>query len=358
VIPVTSAPSVLTELPDERPRFPDDPALRGGVAILGAGAIAQTAHLPAYEKYGVGVVGVWSRSTATVAGVRERFPAVGKVYGDPEELLADPDVRIVDIATPAEGRMALIAQKPLTTDAAELAALPALLDRAAAKGVRVAVNQNGRWAPAWRLATLLLRQGAIGDLVGVTHLHDKPLPPLVGTPFDDLEHMLVTDYLMHWIDITRTWVDPAAVVRVQASDSRTPGQPPESRNPWSATVGLQCDTGATALLRIVGNAAATEPSCPFWIHGTAGTLRGSVLVGSDRLSLDRGGEVTDLPLRGEWFHDGFAGTMGELMCAIAEGREPENSAAHAATSVRIMLAARDSAEAGGIPVDVAGGAAR
>jgi hypothetical protein len=63
-----------------------------------------------------------------------------------------------------------------------------------------------------------------------------------------------------------------------------------------------------------------------------------------------------VPLQGQWFVDGFAGTMGELMCAIAEDREPENSAAHASTSVRIMLAARDSAQAGGAPVAVRGAA--
>jgi predicted dehydrogenase len=352
-----------TGLPDERPRLPADPALRGGVAILGAGTIAQSAHLPAYQQHGIGVVGVWSRSPDTTAGLLERFPAVARVYGSAEELLADPDVRIVDIATPAAGRMAwieravdagkhVLAQKPLTTDPAELDALPALLDAARARGVRIAVNQNGRWAPAWRLATLLLREGAIGEVVGVTHLHDKPLPPLVGTPFDDLDHMLVTDYLMHWIDITRSWLDPARVVTAQASDSRVPGQPAAARNPWSATIGLACDTGATASLRIVGDARATHASCPFWIHGTEGTLRGSVLVGSDRLQLDRDGEVRELPLRGQWFVDGFAGTMGELMCAVAEDREPENSAAHAAASVRIMLAARDSADQRGVPVEV------
>ena len=353
----------LGALPDERPRLPEDRALRGGVAILGAGAIAHSAHLLAYEQYDVGVTGVWSRSPGTTARTLERFPSVGRVYASAEELLADPEVRIVDIATPAAGRMAwirravdagkhVLAQKPLTTDPADLAALPGLLDHARERGVRIAVNQNGRWAPAWRLATLLLRQGAIGEVVGVTHLHDKPLPPLVGTPFDELEHMLLTDYLMHWIDITRTWLDPATVVSVQATDSRVPGQPAEARNPWSATIGLGCDTGATAALRIVGNVRATHPSCPFWIHGTEGTLRGSVLVGSDRLALDREGEVHELPLRGQWFVDGFAGTMGELMCAVAEEREPENSAAHAATSARIMLAACDSADRHGAAVAV------
>lgn len=355
----------LTALPDHRPQLPADPALRGGVAILGAGTIAQSAHLPAYEQHGIGVVGVWSRSPATTAGLSDRLPSAGRVYASAEELLADPEVRIVDIATPATGRLAwieravdagkhVLAQKPLTTDPADLDALPALLDRARGRGLRVAVNQNGRWAPAWRLATLLLRQGAIGEVVGVTHLHDKPLPPLIGTPFDDLDHMLVTDYLMHWIDITRTWLDPARVLSAQATDSRVPGQPAEARNPWSATIGLSCDTGATATLRIVGDVRAADPSCPFWIHGTEGTLRGSVLVGSDRLALDRDGEVHDLGLHGQWFVDGFAGTMGELMCAIAEDREPENSAAHAATSVRIMLAARDSADRQGAAVPVGG----
>jgi predicted dehydrogenase len=113
---------------------------------------------------------------------------------------------------------------------------------------------------------------------------------------------------------------------------------------------MVADTGATAVLRIAGDVQTSQPSCPFWIHGTRGTLRGSVLTGSDRLALDRDGTTTELPLTGQWFVDGFAGTMGELMTAVAEDREPENSAAHAAVSVEIMLAARESARAAGQPV--------
>jgi len=350
--------------PETGPRFPPD---RGGVAILGAGAIAQSAHLPAYAQHGVGVVGVWSRHPQTTATVRERFPSVGRVYASAEELLADPEVRIVDLATGPEGRLAwieaaveagkhVLAQKPLTLSADDLAALPAVLARADAAGVRVAVNHNGRWAPAWRAATLLLRDGAIGEVVGVTHLHDKPLPPLAGTPFDDVPHMLLTDYLLHWVDITRTWLrDGGAgpVTSVQAVDSRVPGQPAEARNPWSATLSLATGVGATATLRITGSNAASEPGCPFWVHGTTGTLRGSVLLDSDRLEVDDGTTRTAVPLTGAWFVDGFAAAMGELMCAVAEDRQPENSAVDAAESVRLVLAARDSADRGGVPVEVA-----
>ena len=349
---------MTTVRPDPSVRLPEDPALRGGVAVLGCGSIARSAHLPAYARHGIGVVGVWSRSPSSTAGLG--LP----VYGSAEELLADPRVRVVDIATPTEGRLAwveaavaagkhVLAQKPLTSRADELRRLPALLALAAERGVRVAVNHNGRWAPPWRRATLLARSGRIGEVVGVTHLHDKPLPPLVGTPFDALPHMLLADYLVHWLDITRCWLEPAQVTTVTASDSRVPGQPAQARNPWSATVSLQCDTGATALVRVVGDARASRPSCPFWVHGTEGTLRGSVLTGSDRLALDRGDRTEQLPLAGAWFVDAFAATMGELLCAVAEDREPEHAAAHAAGSARLVLAAVASAERDGRPVRVA-----
>jgi predicted dehydrogenase len=349
--------------PDTAPRFPAD---RGGVAILGAGTIAQSAHLPAYVQYGVGVVGVWSRRAETTAALLDRFPSVGRVYGSAEELLADPEVRYVDLATGPEGRVAwieaavaagkhVLAQKPLTLSAEDLAALPEVLARADEAGLRVAVNHNGRWAPPWRATTLLVRAGAVGTVVGVTHLHDKPLPPLAGTPFDDVPHMLLTDYLLHWVDITRTWLDDGgagAVTSVQAVDSRVPGQPDEARNPWAATLSMATAAGATATLRITGSNVVTDPGCPFWVHGTTGTLRGSVLLDSDRLEVDDGTSRTAVPLTGAWFVDGFAAAMGELMCAVAENRQPENSAADAAESVRLVLAARDSAVGGGSPVRV------
>ena len=348
---------------DYRPQFPER---RLGVAILGCGQIATTAHLPAYQRYGVDVVGVWSRDEATTADIHERFPGVGTVYRDGAALLADPRVAIVDIATGPSGRIGwivaaiaagkhVLAQKPLISDPAELPELLAVIAEARRRGLRIAVNQNARWAPAWRLATLLIRDGAIGEVVGVTHLHDKPLPPIAGTPFDALEHMLLSDYLVHWVDITRCWLEGATIQTVSAHDSRVPGQPDSARNPWQATAHIGCTNGATASLRVVGNAATRTGGCPFWVHGTEGTLRGSILLGSDRLVLERGDASTSFALDGQWFVDGFAGTMAELMSAIDEDREPENSAAHVVASVRTTFAAVESARADGAvvrPVDL------
>lgn len=354
------SPHQALVVPDYRPVVPPGAPLR--VGVLGCGGIAQRAHLPAYDRYGIDVASVWSRNPATTAAVMERYPRIGAVAASAEELLSDPLVDIVDIATPMEVRLEfmaaavragkhVLAQKPLATDVTALNAVLAEADR---RGLLVAVNQNGRWAPAWRVATRLVESGAIGDVVGVTHLHDKPLPPLAGTPFDELDHMLITDYLQHWIDITRCWLRGKTARLVTARDGRVPGQPPTARNPWSALVSIEFADGATALLRIAGNVVASHPGCPFWVHGTDGTVRGSILGGSDRVELDRDGATTRYPLTGQWFVDGFAGTMGELMSAVLEGRQPENSARDNLATVGLMLAAQESAQRRGEPAALGG----
>ena len=351
----------MNDVPEYRPRIPADP-LR--VGLIGAGAIARSAHIPAYAEWGIPLVAIASRTASAARGLAAEA-GIQTAHDTVADLLEDPRVDVVDIATGPEGRLDLIAdaldagkhvlaQKPLSSDPAEIPRIESLLASARARGLRVAVNQNARWAPAWRSATLLVRRGDIGQVVGVTHLHDKPLPPLAGTHFDEVAHMLLADYLVHWIDITRCWLEGSEVLSVTAQDSRVPGQPADARNPWHASVQLALSSGASASIRVVGDARSSAGGCPFWIHGTEGTIRGSILRGTDFLEVERGAETARVPLEGQWFPDGFAGAMGELLTAIAEDREPENSAEHVLASVRLGFAAVESAEQGGAPVRPAG----
>jgi Oxidoreductase family, NAD-binding Rossmann fold len=97
---------VNLEAPHYRPSFPA--GYKPGVGIVGCGGIVKLAHLPAYTAYGVRVVGVYDHGAEAAHGIRERFPVVERVFESLEELLAAPEIEIVDIATPPALRLELI----------------------------------------------------------------------------------------------------------------------------------------------------------------------------------------------------------------------------------------------------------
>ena len=338
--------------PAYRPSFPPD--YRPGVGIIGCGGIVKLAHLPAYAKYGVEVVGVYDAAPEATEGIQSRFPVVGRVFSSVDELLADPGIEIVDIATHPAARRGLIeraldagkhvlSQKPFAVD---LATARELIVHAERSGVRLAVNQNGRWAPPWRLATLLIEQGQVGDVCAVTHLFEHDFDWTVGTQYDEMEHFVLYDFAVHWLDITRCWLHDKTVATVSAREYRTPAQRAGQKAPWGALVVIDYTDGSSAVIRSVG-ISARQPGNPFWIHGTEGRIRGSIRKGTDFVELERDGVSLRYALDGEWLPDGFAGSMAELSSAIAEDREPFNSARHNLLSLQMTLAACRSADEGG-----------
>lgn len=354
---------------DYRPYVPAQPL---GIAIVGTGAIVRSAHLPAYRKYGLPIVGAYDIQPASTEGLCEEF-GVGRIYRSLEELLDDRQVEVVDVATRPEDRAPVIravlakgkhvlAQKPVATSLEEARDLSSLAARA---GLKLAVNQNGRWAPPWRVATQLIRKGVIGQVLSITHVYDMSIAWSMSRHFDDMAHFLIYDYSVHFFDITRCWLEGKRPRTVRARDFRVPDQPAEARTPWSMWAEIWCDDGTSALIRGYGGSATGRYGHPFWIHGSLGTIRGSVL-GQDGVELHTAsgkgrearssaaavGMVHRYTLEGNWFPDGFAGTMGELLRAIETGTEPENSLDHNLLSLELTLAAVASAERDGAPVTI------
>ncbi|MCA9859113.1 MAG: Gfo/Idh/MocA family oxidoreductase [Thermomicrobiales bacterium] len=342
---------------DARPQFPAD--YRPNVAIVGIGGIVKSSHLPAYMKYGIPVAAVYDIRPEATEGIQNEFH-IGRVAKSFEEILDDPSVEVVDIATFPEHRIPLVkqaleagkhvlSQKPLALD---MTSAQELVDLADTRGLKLAVNQNGRWSPPWRAATMLLGAGAIGEPIAVTHLLDRSYRWTIGTHFEKIPHWAIYDYTVHWIDITRTWMGDLKPVAVRGRDYRTPNQPPESLTPWGLTIEIDYENGATALIRATGGEPGEPEGHPFFINGTEGKIWGSAL-GREFVELYRGDEHLTYELEGAWFPDGFGGTMGELLSAIAEDREPSNSARHNLGSLQLTLAAVASAEQNGIPIVIA-----
>ena len=341
-----------------KPQFPAGEQLK--IGLLGCGNIAKFGHLPAYQKYGLKVKGVYDPREEAVEGVQEKF-GVEKVYANEDELLADPEIVIVDIAThPAERvglmKKALLAgkhilsEKPFAPDVASAEEIITLADRL---NLKVAVNHSGRWAPPWRIATLLIEQGAVGEPFAVTHLFDVNFAWWIpGTIFDTLKNYEIYDYAVHWIDITRCWMGEKPVAGVRAREYRTPHQPANSIAPYGMWIEMAYADGSNAMIRSVGTAETKKGGHLFWVHGSEGTLRGSLQLGSDFIELERGDLMTRYHLEGAWYIDGFGGTIGELMCAIVEHREPSHSARHNLLSLQMTLAACRSSDQDGALVRV------
>lgn len=346
--------SVPPDLPYEPPT-PD--AYRPGIGLIGCGDIT-TQHLTAYRKAGFDVVALCDIVPDRAEQRREEFYPEADVYTDHEALLARDDVAVVDIALHPDVRVPVmedaieagkhvLSQKPFVED---LATGRRLVERAEDRGVRLAVNQNARWAPHFSYFRHAVRAGVVGDLSAIHCDVAWNHNTIVGTKFDEMDHVILYDFAIHWFDACVSLRD-AQAHRVYATTTRTPTQ--EATPPLVAGVSIEYpDYQAT--LAFVGDAQyGTSDRTRIWgdrgaITATAPTLatRTEALEITVETEHGRGSFAPT----GQWFPDGFTGTMGELLCAIEEDRPPANDARSNLRSLALCFAAVESADRGE-PVD-------
>ncbi len=145
------------------------------VGIVGAGTIAQVAHLPALSRMSEArVVGICDNDVAKARAVAARF-RISRVYEDIEDLLADSDPDAVVICTPnhlheIHVRTALSAgkhvlcERPLALSAAGVKSIIAERDKADRV---VMVGMNHRFRSDVQALRNYLRSGELGSITGV-----------------------------------------------------------------------------------------------------------------------------------------------------------------------------------------------
>ena len=166
--------------------------LRPRIALIGAGGIAP-AHLLAYRDAGYEVAAICNRTLAKAEALATQYAPNARATTDYAAILADPSIDVLDITPHPIDRLPLIeaalhagkhvlSQKPFVLD---LDAGQALVTLARDKGVKLAVNQNGRWSPhmAWMRAAV--RAGLLGQVQSVQVAIHWNHGWIAGTPFDD-----------------------------------------------------------------------------------------------------------------------------------------------------------------------------
>lgn len=331
------------------PYRPQDPKnYRPNIGMIACGGIARH-HLLEYRKAGYSVKAlcdvVVSRATALK---KELFPEAD-VYRDYQKVLHRDDIDVVDIAAHPAERVAMIqdaikagkhvlSQKPFVLDLTVGRRLADLADR---HGTRLAVNQNGRWAPHFSYMRQAVTAGLIGNVSAVHMNVHWDHTWVKGTPFQHVHHLLLYDFAIHWFDMLTCLMGDQKPARIYASVARTGTQKIEP--PLLAQTIIEYEN-AQATLAFDAETRFGQQDSTF-VVGSEGTL---FSTGPDlktqSVTLTTAAGAARPRLVGCWFDDGFHGTMGELLCAIEENREPANSARNNLRSLELCFAAVASAE--------------
>jgi len=194
------------------------------IAVVGAGFFAQFHHEAWSRLDRVDLVGICDleRTRADAAALASGTQG----FDDLDTMLDVTQADVVDIATPPETHLALVAavaerslpvicQKPLAPTLDEARAVAAA---ASSAGVPLAVHENFRFQPWFREARRLIDAGQLGDLHGITFRMrpgdgQGPDAYLDRQPyFQTMERFLVHETAIHFVDTFRFLMGEVASV--------------------------------------------------------------------------------------------------------------------------------------------------
>ncbi len=323
---------------------------RHRIGLIGCGGISFY-HLTAAKALGVEVVAMADVNLAAAEGRRDEFYPRADVHSDHRELLARDDINVVEIATHTAIRgpqihdalkagKHVLSQKPFTFDLREGKRLAAYAKR---RGLRLGINQNGRWSPQFGALIAAVRQGLLGDIHSLDFSLAWDHTWIRGTAFEKLHHLILNDFAIHWLDATVCAFGDRKPKSVFANAVKAPGQ--NIKSPMVANTVVDFGDGlATLSFSAYESHDPREYMC---CVGSKGTLRGAGDVNKiDTVEYANAKGTVRIPLQGQWFPDGFRGTLGEFLRAVEEGREPSISAANNLRTLELCFAVVESADTG------------
>jgi predicted dehydrogenase len=333
-------------------------AWRRPIAHVGTGTIVEVAHAPAYRKAGLPVVGAFDLDPERARAFAARWQ-LQRVYTSIDELLADPSVKVVDVAVPPWEQPAIVrsallagkdvlAQKPFALDstiAAELAELAQTHSR------HLVINQQMRYDEGIAAARAMIERGWIGKPSALEMSVDIFID--WRNWFAEADELVIWYHAIHELDAIRSLLGTPS--RVWCSGSTFPGTPGHGER--RVMCGLRFTDGAMVTLHVSTENRSGDPSGTFRIDGTEGTIRGELRRfykgernGPDVLELYSRVLPTDGWARYDctrtWFPDAFVGPMRALLRATAEGISAPTGARDNVKTVRLVEALYRAIETG------------
>ena len=339
-----SANATALEL-DYRPKLPRDPS--PFIGCVGAGFIMADCHLVAYRKAGFNPVAISSgtRERAEAAAARHAIPTV---YNSYRELLADPQIEVVDIAVPPDVQIevvreavwqrdhirGILAQKPLGKNFKEAAEIVKLCRDA---GIVLAVNQNMRYDQSIRACKRLLERGDLGEPVFAS-IDMRAIPHWM--PWQERQGWVTLRIMsIHHLDSFRfLFGDPERVFASVRPDPRT-AMKFEHRDGICLYIleyanGFRASAWDDVWAGPAREGAAADIGIRWRVEGTLGLARGTIgwprypnrsPSTIDYTTTSSNGQWIQPRWDDAWFPEAFVGPMAQLLCALEDGTTPEIS---------------------------------
>ncbi len=313
-----------------------DRALR--VGLVGAGAIAQVAELPALAaQRGVSIAGVVTKTGVGARTNVERWP-IERAYDSFDEMLASARLDAVFVLTPKQSHTEFVLQalesgldvfceKPLATSVSDAQAMAASAER---NGRILMVGFNRRYAEVYRRA----------------HDEFSSRPPQfcvaqknrVGT-----EYRATLENAIHMVDLMRWFCGE-----------------PESVTAHSVGPDRYAEDGTMALIRFTGGSVGVlvaSRSAGEWDErlDLYGDLKSVRVVAPDAVSVTSGGETRTVEMRGRangWAQVnatmGFGPEVVHFLECVKERRQPLTDGKEAVKTQQLM---EEILRAAGLPVE-------
>jgi predicted dehydrogenase len=336
---------------DYQPRLP--PKTDYGIGIVGCGGIVNYAALPTYRKHNLNVVGCYDVRYEAAEKTAQEFN-IPHVYRDLDDLLANPEIEIVEISVPpwaqrdivrsvaARGKH-MLCQKPLADDLGQAAEIVQMAREA---GVKLAVNQQLRWGQGIRAARSLIRKGWIGQPT------DASIQVSVNTPWAmwpwlaSQPRLEILYHSIHYLDAMRAlFGDPEWIT---SRHSRSPLQGDVVGETKTVTI-LDYESGLQALVSTNHYNQSDDYFAVFRFIGTEGVITGTLGAmynypdgRPDTLEWSSRAYYPDkrfeAKLEGKWIPDSFIGPTASLMQAIQEDGLPETDGYDNLQTLRVVQA--------------------
>jgi predicted dehydrogenase len=328
------------------------------IGLIGFGGFAN-AHRRAYQSVGWTIAAVADPLPAARERARE-LTGAERLYADYRELLADPSIDVAVLLTQPTlreevVRAAVEAGKPMMTEkplAGNMAECERIADRVERARLPFAVSQDYRWRGVNFHVHHIIRKGLIGrPYYASIEIQGRQDEELASHGFyATCADFLTVQWNTHLADLLRHWTggEPR---RVCACTRRMPGQNFASDN-WLLSL-VDFEEGLVGHILHNELLRSSLTGMPCRVEGDEGSLVFELSGSSLRLeSRQLGKGVRTLDVSGVKPLASQCGSLGDLLIAIEEGREPLVSARRNLATMRHVLAEKASVAAGGIWVDV------